>query len=155
MVIVLITLVIFISFFYFSQPKLEFRTVRLIENYRFYSYLLVLALLATLTILFPKNEVGSNSRLVGLILMGMVAIMWFFKSLPYPYPEDTINSDREVLYINKKDTGTKIIQQVYYTGFTVDKENYDTVKTKQLFKDVRWTEKFDLSTFNEEEWMKR
>jgi hypothetical protein len=138
------------SFFYFSQHKLEFRTVRLIHDYRFYSYFLVIALIATVVFLLPGSEGGKIGRLVGLILMVMVALMWFFKSLPYP--EDNVKSDRSVLYINKKDTLTKIIQQVYYTGILGDNEKYDTIKTKELFKDVRWTEKIDYSTLNGQEW---
>lgn len=155
LVTVLITLFLIISFFYFTQHKLEFKSERLYENYIFYSYLLVIALIAVFVILLPNTENGKVGRLVGFILMGMVALMWFFKSLPVPYPQDLFKSDRRVLYINRKDTLTKIIEQVYFTGIAGSNEKYDTVKTKPLCKDVRWTEKIELSKIDKSEWQKR
>jgi hypothetical protein len=57
--------------------------------------------------------------------------------------EIDVKEDTKVLYVHKTDPRRKIIEQVYWTGFTADKRHNDTILVREINSYFRLSRKVD------------
>ncbi|RDV12578.1 hypothetical protein DXT99_22705 [Pontibacter diazotrophicus] len=145
-----IALVLFILFKVLTYSNLELRTEELYDWYLNLSFFTLCLLVACITI-SAQDVPGQIDKALGLIVLIAIGFVWLLSAIPF-YSEDKVATDNKILFVHREDSNKRIVQQVHYTGIAGGNENYDTVQTRNITANIRWTEKVDVSQINEEEW---
>lgn len=59
----------------------------------------------------------------------------------------------KILYINKANENHKIIEQFYESGITGANFNYDTIETRNITENIRWTKQINITTIDLNSWI--
>lgn len=150
LIISTVGLVLFCLFQIFTYSNLEITDKNLFSVYRNLSFLLFCILLVILSIVLPKDFPGLFGRLGIMFVILLTGLIWVFVTVFFPFND--AKRDRKVLFVNKLNPKLLIIEQVSYAG-AIGSDHYDTVFTRQLMKNVRWTKPVRISEINQDIWM--
>lgn len=145
-----VALILFCAFHIFTFNNIGITDKAFFSVYRTISFILFCLLLAAISIVLPKDYTGLFGRLGIIILILSTGIIWGFVTIFFSFNE--AKKDRQVLFVNKGNPKLIIVEQVIYAG-VIGSDHYDTILTRQLIKNVRWTKPIQISQISKDAWM--
>lgn len=150
LIIFSVGLILLCTFQLLTFCNLEITDKHFFAVYRTTSFLLFCLLLATISIILPKDYAGLFGRFGLIVFIFLTGLLWIFMTVFFPFNES--KKDRKVLFVNKENPKLLIIEQITYAG-AMGSDHYDTVLTRQLMHNVRWTKLIQISQINENAWL--
>jgi hypothetical protein len=144
---------VFILFHLLTYGKLEFRSETSYQFFYHGSFVLFTILILVLTISLPNDypgQIGRTLAMFGILVTGALWLLFYIQLIG----EKAVKDDIRILLVNKSNPNKRIIEQAYYTGITRSNENYDTVLTWDVFRNVRWTRIIDINSLDTSGWAK-
>ena len=133
-----------------TWQHLEITESNLFSIYRTTSFVLFGFLLILQIVSAPSDYSSLFSRMLVIMIALCAGLLWVFLTIFYPFPY--ARKDTKVLYINKQNTGKRIVEQTTFAG-AIGSDRHDTILIKQLTDNVRWRNEIDLTRIDEKEWM--